>query len=404
MSTRHWILTTVTPCMALALIMATAAAQDGRRSTDSPPDRATNNQQDSEANDSDAAENRENARDDSTDQNNERDRSASPEEGQRNNRQTNNRQGAEERRSDDEPRADQNRTETSRDNQEQNQIDRRGNPPEIGVTFLQTPDQLTVNRVANNSLAAQAGLQRGDQVLRVGGRQVSDRNEFLRNLGTQPAGTRIPIVVLRNNEQQTLYLMMNRGDEENRGNPDRRNMAQGRRGDDFNPPPAPNFFNEERGWLGVFLNPRIPDAAIVESVQVGSAADDAGLQQGDMIAEVNGQRIYSAGHLSHVIGNMQPGDEVDIQVVRRMEKSMNATLGERPTRHGRFRYEEESDRRREQRTSELPRQPNTGEQQRFFEDSQESDAQNRNNADQANGPRSSRNSTRQPEFFESDNE
>ncbi|MCA9209759.1 MAG: PDZ domain-containing protein [Planctomycetales bacterium] len=376
MSTRNWILTAVSPCMAMALMMATAAAQDGRRSTDSSPDRATNNQQDSDANNSDAAENRENARDDSTNRSEERDSSASSEDGQRNNRQPNNRQGDDSRRNHETPREDEGRSDTTRenttrDNQDQDQIDRRGNRSEIGVTFLQTPDQLTVNRVANNSLAAQAGLQRGDQVLRVGGRQISDRNEFLRHLGTQPAGTRIPIVVLRDNEQHTLYLTMNRGNEENRGNADQRNMAQGRRGDDFNPPPAPNFFDEERGWLGVFLNPRIPDAAIVESVQVGSAADDAGLQQGDMIAAVNGQRIYSAGHLSHVIGNMQPGEEVDIQVVRRIEKSMNATLGERPTRQGRFRYEEDSDRRRDQRTSELPRQPNSGEQPRFFESDNE---------------------------------
>ena len=71
-----------------------------------------------------------------------------------------------------------------------------------------------------------------------------------------------------------------------------------------------------------------PEGALVSSVQDGSPAAKAGLQPGDVVREVDGQRIVSSGDLPAYVGLRQPGDKVDIQVWRQ-GKSQNlvAVLG-----------------------------------------------------------------------------
>jgi serine protease Do len=71
-----------------------------------------------------------------------------------------------------------------------------------------------------------------------------------------------------------------------------------------------------------------PDGALVAGVARGSAAEKAGLKAGDVITEVNGQRIEQAGQLSSRVALLQPGDTVKLQVWRNKRASdMQVKLG-----------------------------------------------------------------------------
>ncbi|RZJ04690.1 MAG: DegQ family serine endoprotease, partial [Haliea sp.] len=59
-----------------------------------------------------------------------------------------------------------------------------------------------------------------------------------------------------------------------------------------------------------------PEGALVSSVEKGSPADKAGLQSGDVIRGVNGQRIVSSGDLPAIIGLASPGDTMKLDVWR----------------------------------------------------------------------------------------
>ncbi|WP_418320017.1 Do family serine endopeptidase [Piscinibacter sakaiensis] len=59
-----------------------------------------------------------------------------------------------------------------------------------------------------------------------------------------------------------------------------------------------------------------PDGALVAHVAPDSAASRAGLQPGDVIAEVNGKPIVRSGNLSSRIGLATPGDKVQLKVWR----------------------------------------------------------------------------------------
>lgn len=58
------------------------------------------------------------------------------------------------------------------------------------------------------------------------------------------------------------------------------------------------------------------EGVYVESTVDGSAADQAGIQRGDVILKINGNTVNSLGELQQEIGRHRPGDNVDIEIKR----------------------------------------------------------------------------------------
>jgi S1-C subfamily serine protease len=68
------------------------------------------------------------------------------------------------------------------------------------------------------------------------------------------------------------------------------------------------------------------DPAVVSD----SAADKAGVKEGDIITEFNGQKVTSDSNLAKIIQDLYPGDTVNLKVFRDGEEiSLEITLGER---------------------------------------------------------------------------
>lgn len=68
------------------------------------------------------------------------------------------------------------------------------------------------------------------------------------------------------------------------------------------------------------------EAAVIS----GSAADSAGIKEGDVILEVNGQKITEENPLAELIAEYNPGDKMTIKILRGTEElTAEATLGER---------------------------------------------------------------------------
>jgi Do/DeqQ family serine protease len=97
-----------------------------------------------------------------------------------------------------------------------------------------------------------------------------------------------------------------------------------------------------RGLLGLVAQPIDQDLArslnlsdvrgvIVTTVTEDSAAERAGLQQGDIILALDGKRIDSSNNLRNAVARLAPGTKVTLDVLRDgAKKSVTATLGERP--------------------------------------------------------------------------
>jgi serine protease Do len=75
----------------------------------------------------------------------------------------------------------------------------------------------------------------------------------------------------------------------------------------------------------------VESGAIVERVEPGSGADAAGVRRGDIIVALGDASIENTGDLLGALRDYQPGDTVELTVVRNGDKqTLDVTLGERP--------------------------------------------------------------------------
>jgi len=85
------------------------------------------------------------------------------------------------------------------------------------------------------------------------------------------------------------------------------------------------------GYIGVFLS-ETPDGIVVSTVQPNTPASGAGIEEGDIITEVDGTPVATAEQLSSVLRSLAPGTEVSITVNRDgTDTVVTLTLAERPT-------------------------------------------------------------------------
>jgi S1-C subfamily serine protease len=84
-----------------------------------------------------------------------------------------------------------------------------------------------------------------------------------------------------------------------------------------------------RGWLGIGMFVNEDNQIEIGEVENDSPADKAGLEEGDVIQEIEGQEVKSREMLAKEIRKRSPGDEVSLQVERDgEEKDVDVELGE----------------------------------------------------------------------------
>jgi putative serine protease PepD len=88
----------------------------------------------------------------------------------------------------------------------------------------------------------------------------------------------------------------------------------------------------ERPWLGVSTAPALGGGAQVQEVVPGSPAADAGLNTGDVIVGVDGQRVRAPDDIASAITDNAPGDRVGVELRRPggTTDDVSVRLGDRP--------------------------------------------------------------------------
>ena len=80
------------------------------------------------------------------------------------------------------------------------------------------------------------------------------------------------------------------------------------------------------------LHAQNTEGVLVQQVQPGSPAAKAGVQRGDIITAVNGQKLTSETDLPATISKQKPGDTIQLAIVRNGQpQTLSATLAQRPT-------------------------------------------------------------------------
>jgi len=148
---------------------------------------------------------------------------------------------------------------------------------------IDRPTGALVVTVAGDGPSFDAGLKRGDVITAVDGQSVEDAESVGFRLGVKPLGGAATLSVLRNGRTLSLPLKLAAAPE----NPPRdaltirsRSPFQGAEVMNMSPAVA-----EELSLEGV------AEGVVVASVGDGSTAADVGVQKGDVVVAVNGQKI-----------------------------------------------------------------------------------------------------------------
>ena len=101
-----------------------------------------------------------------------------------------------------------------------------------------------------------------------------------------------------------------------------------------------------RGWLGVMIQDVTPElaqafgiekneGALISEVYADTPAQAAGLKNGDVVIQYNGQDVKNSSQLKNTVASTAPGTEVKLVIVREKKKiELKVKVGERPEKIG----------------------------------------------------------------------
>jgi len=160
-----------------------------------------------------------------------------------------------------------------------------------------------VTQVEPDSPGAKAGLQIGDVITEIDGQKVADAGELQVLVGQKQPGSKISLNVLRDGKSMTIPVTLEElGSRSSEGKQD-------------------SGAGEGKMHWGIGLGDLTPDlrdqlqapsnihGAVIEQVQPGSPADNAGLQQGDIILEVNRHKVQSASDVQQALAKVPKGQD-----------------------------------------------------------------------------------------------
>ena len=160
------------------------------------------------------------------------------------------------------------------------------NLPEVGGAI--------VSGVESGSAAEKAGLKQGDIIVGVNGEKILDNNTLRNRIASTRPGSSISLDVLRDGKTQTIKATVDQlqGDRNQRGSRDT---------------------GAENGGYGMTVEPLTPEVArsleltrrtegvVITNVAPDGIAATSGLQEGDVIVQVNGRAVKTGAELKSAL-------------------------------------------------------------------------------------------------------
>jgi Do/DeqQ family serine protease len=182
--------------------------------------------------------------------------------------------------------------------------------PEIGDSMgLKRPAGALVSSVVPGSPAAHAGLKAGDLIVAVDGQAVDDPNAFDYRFATQPLGGAAQLGLLRAGRALTAPVALQTAPETPRDEITIHTRS---------PFSGVKVANLSPALADELQLQNVDDGVVVLDVDAGSYASNLGFQRGDVIEQVNGERIGKTRDLDRL--SKVPSSSWRINILRGGQK------------------------------------------------------------------------------------
>ncbi len=180
--------------------------------------------------------------------------------------------------------------------------------PELAKSFgAKDTKGVLISDIVPDSPASKSGLKSGDVLLEFNGKKMEAPGDLQRAVGLTSPNQDAKVKVLRDQSEKTLEIRIGEAPEERaeaKGNGIRGRSLLGL---DVRPV-TPEIARQ--------LNLPSPEGVVIARVEDGSAAAEAGIQRGDVIREINRQRVRTMGDFERLTKDVKEGDRLTVLLQR----------------------------------------------------------------------------------------
>jgi membrane-associated protease RseP (regulator of RpoE activity) len=214
----------------------------------------------------------------------------------------------------------------------------------VGIARSAEGEGVQVLAVAPGSPADKAGLRPGDRIVSLDGKKITEPKELIEIIRKEKPGAKVEIGYSREGKENTVAAVLSKRRPffgrfpEEFGRPWMSRRAEGQEENEEKEQEEQEAeTHHQRPWLGVVLNETEEGpGALVEIVEPGSPAAQAGLRPGDTLLAINAKKVASPEDAVEILEAMKPGSKVNLRVNREgKESTVKATLGSMPPFPGR---------------------------------------------------------------------
>jgi serine protease Do len=165
-----------------------------------------------------------------------------------------------------------------------------------------------VSTVTPNGGAAKAGLQPGDVIVSIDGRNIKDGDDLVADISARHVGSTVKLGFLRNGKQDTANVSIGdraktysdlAGDNEDNAAPQEEDAGQNKLGITVSAVPPQ-----------IATKAGIKGGVMVTSVRPGSFADEINLVKGAVITEINKKPVTNESDYKAIVSTLKSNDDV----------------------------------------------------------------------------------------------
>ncbi len=178
-------------------------------------------------------------------------------------------------------------------------------PDLIAALKLENEKGALVADVVSGGPADKAGIKRGDVIVSFDGKAIQDSHDLPAVVAATPVGKEVTVGIVREGKERQVSAKLAKLESDETASEETRQPAQGKWGlqlHDLTPQVARQ--------LGI----KADRGVVVVGVQPGSPADQAAIQQGDIIVEVNRQAVESVKEVKENVAKAGDADSLVLLV------------------------------------------------------------------------------------------